>query len=84
LNGHIPDYRGYDRRKFVATGYGEVHAVACSLRTGILSMVFERVKSARTRWRVLRGSELIAKVITRMQFKDGVEVQKKDHQKIAA
>ena len=56
----------------------------CGSRTGILSMVFKLAKSAETRWRVLRGSELIAKIITGVQFKDGVEVQKRGHQKIAA
>jgi len=56
----------------------------CGSRPGILSMVFKLAKSAETRWRALRGSELIAKVITGIQFKDGVEVQKKDRQKIAA
>ena len=56
----------------------------CVSRPGILSMVFKLVKSAEGRWRALRGSELIAKVITGVQFKNGIEVQKKDHQKIAA
>ena len=56
----------------------------CGSRAGILSMVFKLALSAQNRWRALRGSELIAKVITGIQFKDGVEVQKKDHQKIAA
>lgn len=56
----------------------------CGSRAGILSMVFKLAKSAETRWRALRGSELIAKVITGVQFKDGVEVQRKGHQKIAA
>jgi putative transposase len=56
----------------------------CVSRPGILSMVFKLVKSAEVRWRALRGSELIAKVITGVQFKNGIEVQKKDRQKIAA
>ena len=33
---------------------------------------------------ILHGAEMIAKVITGIQFKNGVEVQKKDRQKIAA
>ena len=56
----------------------------CVSRPGILSMVFKLVKSAEGRWRALRGTELIAKVITGVQFKNGIEVQKKDRQKIAA
>ncbi len=47
-------------------------------------MVFKLAKSAEGRWLKLRGSELIAKVITGIPFKDGVEVQKTDHQKVAA
>ena len=47
-------------------------------------MIFKLANSAETRGQLLRGAELIAKVITGVQFKDGVEVQKKDHQKIAA
>ena len=56
----------------------------CGSRAGILSMVFKLAKTAERRWRVLRGSELIAKIITGVQFKNGTEVPKKDHQKIAA
>jgi hypothetical protein len=47
-------------------------------------MVFELVKSAQTRWRALRGSELIAKVITGVQFKNGVEVRNPSLQNVAA
>ena len=56
----------------------------CGSRASILSMVFKLVKSAETRWRALRGSELIAKVITGVQFKNGVEVPKQGRQKVAA
>ncbi len=56
----------------------------CGSRAGILSMVFKLALSAQNRWRALRGSELMAKIITGIQFKDGVEMPKKDHQKIAA
>ena len=56
----------------------------CVSRASILSMVFKLAKSAEGRWLKLRGSELIAKVITGITFKDGVEVQKTDHQKVAA
>ena len=40
----------------------------CVSRPSILSMVFKLVRSAECRWRALRGSELIAKVITDVQF----------------
>jgi putative transposase len=56
----------------------------CGSREGILSMVFKLAKSAETRWHVLRGSALIAKIITGVTFNNGVEVQSTDHQKIAA
>jgi transposase-like protein len=56
----------------------------CVSRASILSMVFKLAKSAEGRWLKLRGAGLIAKVITGITFKDGVEVQKTDHQKVAA
>ena len=56
----------------------------CVSRTSILSMVFKLVKSAEERWRALRGSELIAKVITGVQFKNGVEASNQSRQKVAA
>lgn len=56
----------------------------CVSRAGILSMVFKLAKSAEGRWHALRGSELIARVITGVQFKDGVEVQETSHREIAA
>jgi hypothetical protein len=46
--------------------------------------VFKLAKSAEQRWLQLRGAELIAKVITGVQFKNGVEVQQKARQEIAA
>ena len=56
----------------------------CVSRGSILSMVFKLVKSAEMRWRALRGSELIAKVITGIKFKNGVEVNNQSRQKVAA
>jgi len=56
----------------------------CVSRTGILSMVFKLAKSAEQRWQLLRGSDLIAKIITGVQFKDGVEMQTSDHRRVAA
>jgi putative transposase len=56
----------------------------CVSRASILSMVFKLAKSAEGRWLKLRGAELIAKVITGVPFKDGVEVPKENPQEIAA
>jgi hypothetical protein len=56
----------------------------CVSRTGILSMVFKLMKSAEARWRALRGPELIAKVITNVQFKDGIEMRNQGSQKVTA
>jgi putative transposase len=56
----------------------------CVSRGSILSMVFKLVKSAEGRWRALRGSEMIAKVITGVQFKDGIEMRNQVRQKAAA
>lgn len=61
-----------------------VKSRGCGSRASILSTVFKLAHSAEQRWRTLRGAEMIAKVITGVQFRDGVEVQKKDRQKIAA
>jgi transposase-like protein len=56
----------------------------CGSRASILSTVFKLAQSAELRWRTLRGAEMIAKVITGVQFRNGVEVLRKDRQKIAA
>jgi len=56
----------------------------CGSRATILSTVFKLAQSAELRWRTLRGAEMLGKVITGVQFKNGVEVPKKDRQKIAA
>ncbi len=56
----------------------------CGSRASILSTVFKLSKSAEQRWLKLRGTEMIAKVITGVQFKNGVEVQKTVRQEIAA
>jgi transposase-like protein len=56
----------------------------CGSRASILSTVFKLSLSAEQRWLKLRGAELIAKVITGVQFKNGVEVQPKARQEIAA
>ena len=56
----------------------------CGSRASILSMVFKLSKSAEQRWLKLRGAEMIAKVITGVQFKDGIEVKGSDRQRVAA
>ncbi|MGH7183920.1 MAG: transposase, partial [Nitrospiraceae bacterium] len=56
----------------------------CVSRTSILSMVFMLAKSAESRWLRLRGSELIAKLLQGVQFKNGVIQQKESRQEIAA
>ena len=56
----------------------------CGSRASILSTVFKLSLSAEQRWLKLRGAELIAKVITGVQFKNGVEVQQRARQEIAA
>ena len=56
----------------------------CGSRASILSTVFKLAQSAQQRWRTLRGAEMVAKVITGVHFRNGVEVPKKDRQKIAA
>ncbi len=56
----------------------------CVSRTSILSMVFKLTKSAEQRWQLLRGSELIARVIAGVQFKNGVITETENHQRVAA
>ena len=56
----------------------------CGSRASILSMVFKLSKSAEQRWLKLRGAEMIAKVITGVPFKNGIEVQQTVRQEIAA
>jgi putative transposase len=56
----------------------------CVSRSSILSMVFKLTRSAEQRWLLLRGSELIAKLIAGIQFKDGVITKAENHQRVAA
>ena len=56
----------------------------CVSRTSILSMVFKLAKSAEQRWQLLRGSELITRVIAGVQFKNGVITETENHQGVAA
>jgi putative transposase len=61
-----------------------VKSRGCGSRASILSTVFKLAQSAEQRWQKLRGAEMLGKVITGVQFSNGVEVHKKDRQKIAA
>lgn len=54
----------------------------CGSRASILSMVFNLSKSAEQRWLKLHGAEMIAKVISGVQFKNGIEVQQAVRQEI--
>ncbi|MBA2658092.1 MAG: IS256 family transposase, partial [Nitrosospira sp.] len=56
----------------------------CVSRASILSMVFKLARSAEQRWQLLRGSDLIAKIIARVQFKNGVITGMENHQRVAA
>ena len=46
----------------------------CLSREGMLSMMFKLGQCAQKKWRRLRGFNYLAKVITDVKFKDGIEV----------
>jgi len=46
----------------------------CLSRDGMLHMMFKLGQCAEKKWRRLRGFDYLTKVITRVNFKDGVEV----------
>lgn len=48
----------------------------CVSRTTILTMVFKLTMCAQRRWRRLKGFDQLAKVVTGVKFKDGVEEPK--------
>lgn len=50
----------------------------CLARDGMLNMIFKLSECAEKNWRKLRGFKYLAKVITGVKFKDGVEVTKID------
>jgi putative transposase len=49
----------------------------CLTRDGMLSMIFKLGMSAEKNWRRLRGFEWLAKVISGVKFRDGIEVQQR-------
>jgi len=50
----------------------------CLSRDGMLHMMFKLSQCAEKKWRKLRGFNFLAKVITGVKFKDGIEVTKTD------
>ena len=46
----------------------------CLSRDGMLHMMFKPGQCAQTKWRRLRAFDYLAKVITGVKFKDGIEV----------
>jgi putative transposase len=50
----------------------------CLTRDGMLHMMFKLGQCAEKQWRRLRGFDYLAKVITGVQFKDGIEVTEVD------
>ena len=53
-------------------------AKGCLSRVTMLSMIFKVGMCAESQWRKLRGFESLAQVIRGIQFKDGVELNKKE------
>ena len=50
------------------------HSKGCLSRDGMLHMMFKLSQCAEKKWRKLRGFDYLAKVITGVKFKDGIEV----------
>jgi len=50
----------------------------CLTRNGMLHMMFKLSQCAEKEWRRLRGFDYLAKVITGVKFKDGIEVKEID------
>jgi len=50
----------------------------CLTRDGMLHMMFKLGQCAQENWRKLRGFDYLAKVITGVKFKDGIETTKDD------
>jgi transposase-like protein len=59
-------------------------AKGCVTRETMLAMIFKLGMAAEKRWRRIRGFDYIAKVITGVRFKDGVEVETSTDQQDAA
>ena len=50
----------------------------CLSRDGMLHMIFKLGQCAEKNWRKLRGFDYLAKVITGVKFKDGIETTQND------
>ena len=50
----------------------------CLTRDGMLHMMFKLGQCAQKKWNRLRGFDYLAKVVTRIKFKDGIEVKAVD------
>ena len=50
----------------------------CLSRDGMLHMMFKLGMCTEKKWRRLRGFNYLAKVIARIEFKDGIEVKEID------
>jgi len=55
-------------------------AKGCLKRDGMLHMIYKVGQCAEQNWRKLRGFDYLAKVITGVKFKDGIEVNKSDQE----
>ncbi len=67
----------------IESGFGTLRhrtkrSKGCLSRDGMLHMMFKLGQCAQKRWRRLRGFDCLGKVITGVQFKDGIEVTKDD------
>lgn len=58
-------------------------AKGCLTRNGMLHMIFKLGECAQKNWRRQRGFSFLAKVITGVRFKDGIEVTETSDQKVA-
>jgi transposase-like protein len=59
---------------FATIRHRTTRAKGCLSRDGMLHMLFKLGQSAEKTWRRQRGFDVLAKVITGVQFKDGIEI----------
>ncbi len=60
------------------TGLHATERMEWATRDGMLHMIFKLGQCAEQNWRKLRGFDYLAKVITGVKFKDGVEATQND------
>jgi len=63
---------------FGTTRHPTKRSKGCLSRDGVLHVMFKLGLCAEKKWRRLRGFDYLAKVVTGIQFKDGVEVTEVD------